>query len=258
MQFQAAFAASRFGPVGAPTMVHLPDGQSIPIRHAFGTEAGPACLVPDGTEDVEFLTSIVPGDLLVIRGYVFDLPGLGPSVLADGLSFGWPGQSEDEAPWTVRLLQGERQVILASEPGDYAARVPCTNSAGGWAAVGLRLREFTLVELTVGEQTVMAELAVTAEERSWGLQGREGLEPDHGMLFFFERALRPRFVMKSVSFPLSAAFLRADGVVTSIERMDPGQTWPVSSTVPVNYVLEMEQGWFEQHGVVPGTRFAIP
>ncbi len=143
-------------------------------------------------------------------------------------------------------------------PGDYSLRARCRHQEGARAQIGLRLRAFAVVDLRVGESDVTAELAATPQARSYGVQGRSSLPPDHGMLFFWERPLRPRFVMKSVSFPLSVAFIRADGVIADIRHMAPGNQVGVTPSVSVNYVLEMRRGWFAEHGVHTGDRVIVP
>jgi len=120
--------------------------------------------------------------------------------------------------------------------------------------VTLLLREMKMVDLTVNGHPVAAELADTPQSRSYGLQGRRGLAPDHGMLFFFPEPLRPGFVMKTVSFPLSVAFFRRDGTIVHIGRLSPGQRGSVRPPVAVNYVLETRQGWFAARGIRPGGR----
>jgi uncharacterized membrane protein (UPF0127 family) len=157
-----------------------------------------------------------------------------------------------EPPWTVVVWQGDTEVARFSRPGEYAVRLPCAHREGAAEAASVRLREFKVVDLEVGGHRVSAELADTPAKLSWGLQGRDGLGPDEGMLFFFERPLRPVFAMKTVSFPLSIAFVRADGTIVSVEKLSPGDRRRVTSPVPVNYALEMAQGWFESHDVAPG------
>jgi hypothetical protein len=78
------------------------------------------------------------------------------------------------------------------------------------------------------------------------------------MLFCFGEPTRPTFVMKTVTFPLAIAFIREDAVIVNIERLGPGDGRYAEPPVPVGFVLEMEQGWFEQHGVAAGKKVVIP
>ena len=57
----------------------------------------------------------------------------------------------------------------------------------------------------------IAEVASTPETRATGLMNRFSLQPDHGMLFVFERRSRSAFWMKNTYVPLSIAFIDADG-----------------------------------------------
>jgi len=122
----------------------------------------------------------------------------------------------------------------------------------------VRLREARVVDLKVAGHPVTAELADTPQSRSWGLQGRVGLAPDEGMLFYFERPLRPTFVMKTVSFPIAIAFISADGVILNIEKLNPGEAEGATAAGNVTYVLEMQQDWFDKNGVHPGDRVTVP
>jgi hypothetical protein len=72
------------------------------------------------------------------------------------------------------------------------------------------------------------------------------------MLFVFPRSLRPQFAMKTVSFPLSLGFIRTDGTLACIRRMEPGGRVRARAPMPVRYVLEVNQGWFRSRGVTTG------
>ena len=149
-------------------------------------------------------------------------------------------------------------MLSVTRPGDYDLRLPCANLPGAVEDAGVHVREFRVADMRVGGHAVAAELAVSPAAMSYGLQGRAGLDPDCGMLFCFGEPTEPAFVMKTVTFPLSIAFIRQDGVITNIERLNPGDRRLAVPPVPVSYVLEMQQGWFEQHGVAAGGTVVIP
>ncbi len=258
VRFSDAFREGDVGARDQPVPVQLPDGQRIPICHSFVTEAGITCLVPEGAADLQLVRAAMAGDVLTMRGQVFGVQDLGPCVVIDGVKFAGDEHAADEPPWAVRVLGGGRDVSLGSEPGDYTVRIPRGDGQGEGNALLVRQRQFKVVDLEANGHKIVAELAASPRETSYGLQGRRGLETDHGMLFFFARPGHPVFVMKTVSFPISIAFIRADGIVTNIGRMNPGDQRGVTSVVPVNYVLEMEQDWFEEHEVKPGDRLTMP
>jgi hypothetical protein len=112
------------------------------------------------------------------------------------------------------------------------------------------------VELKMANgRTITAEVADETPERAAGLMFRDKLPPDTGMLFVMPRAERASFWMKNTRIPLSIAFLNQAGVILEIHDLEPMNEKPVASTFPtIAYALEMEKGWFEKAGVMPGER----
>jgi uncharacterized membrane protein (UPF0127 family) len=106
--------------------------------------------------------------------------------------------------------------------------------------------------LTIGEHKLVAEVAVTPDERSVGLMNRFSLKPDHGMLFVFERTEPLAFWMKNTFIPLSIAFIAPDGRIVNIEEMKPQTEESHWSKGPAMYALEMRKGWFAERGIGPG------
>ena len=104
--------------------------------------------------------------------------------------------------------------------------------------------------ITVEGHTLIVELAATPEARVCGLSNRFRLFADHGMLFIFP-TLGPRtFWMKDTFISLSIAFLDDNGRIISIQQMAPMQTNKrYRSLQPVRYALEVNQGWFADHGI---------
>jgi hypothetical protein len=98
-----------------------------------------------------------------------------------------------------------------------------------------------------------AELAATPDARVCGLSNRAKLPENHGMLFIYP-TLGPRtFWMKDTHIPLSIAFLDDSGLILSIHLMTPMQTDErYRSLQPVRYALEVNQGWFAEHGIGVG------
>ncbi|MDL2268939.1 DUF192 domain-containing protein [Desulfosarcina sp. OttesenSCG-928-A07] len=107
------------------------------------------------------------------------------------------------------------------------------------------------------ELCIRVQLAITAEERNQGLMHRTFLAEDTGMLFVFGQDQILSFWMKDTVIPLSIAFISADGRILEIQEMEPENQVPVHSSAPARYALEMNRGWFDQKGVVPGNRFRL-
>jgi len=244
---------------GDGASVSLPNGKRMTVGHAFGTAGGLTCVVATGDETlIQVARAALPGDQLRIHGRVAGLLRGQPCVVVSDLVFGTEDPPKDEPPWDVTVHWGDRPVRRISRSGDYVLRLPCAHKQGAFEQVWLRLRESQIVRCEAGGHRIYAELAATPAARSYGLQGRSGLELDHGMLFWFPRPLRPTFVMKTVSFPLSIAFIRQDGVIANIVDLNPADPRQAVAAAPITYVLEMPRGWFREHGIGPGDTVAIP
>jgi len=240
-------------PVALPPVL-LPDGRLAAASRGFVTAEGTLCLVPAQTPGAE--EAAVPG--LKVRAWGVTVAAQGGAVvMLEGIR-PEPSDANDELPWRVSVNWSGREVASLDEPGDYPLRLPCTHVAGAVELIGVQVRQFRLSDIEVDGHPVRAELAATPESRSYGLQGRAGLPADYGMLFWFPRPERPVFMMKTVSFPLSIAFIREDGTITNIVRLNPADRRVARPREPVRYVLEMEQGWFEARGIGPGKKVSIP
>ncbi len=111
-----------------------------------------------------------------------------------------------------------------------------------------------VTQLSAGLYVIHAEVASTPAQLQRGLMFRESLGPQHGMLFHFGQRTRHCMWMLNTLIPLSVAFLRYDGTITNIEDMAPHTRNGHCATEPVQFALEMEQGWFEQRGIEAGDR----
>jgi uncharacterized protein len=101
------------------------------------------------------------------------------------------------------------------------------------------------------------EVARTPEARARGLMGRKTLPKDSGMLFDFGNETNTAFWMKDTSIPLSIAFIDSGGKVVAIKDMKPLDLTPVTSPVAYRYAIEVNQGWFAEHGIKPGYNTTI-
>lgn len=109
---------------------------------------------------------------------------------------------------------------------------------------------------------ITAELADTGDRRAYGLMERDSLPEDHGMLFVYPTTREPAggFWMYRTLIPLDIAFLDDEGVIVAILAMEPCRSpnpdlcRRYSPGVPYRGALEMEQGYFDAHGVGTGDR----
>ncbi len=110
------------------------------------------------------------------------------------------------------------------------------------------------ITLHIGQHHVYAEVARTPQSQERGLMQRGHLCADCGMLFIFKKADRVSFWMKDTPLPLSIAFIAADGTILNIADMQPNTTDTHSAQGDAIYALEMNRGWFAQHGIQPGNK----
>lgn len=110
-----------------------------------------------------------------------------------------------------------------------------------------------LQRIIVGGTPVWVELAQDDITRTKGLMYRQDMPADQGMLFIFPYPQKLSFWMKNTYLPLDIAFIDQRGIITDIHQMAPLDTVPrYASSVPTIYALEVNQGFFAQHGIETG------
>ena len=62
--------------------------------------------------------------------------------------------------------------------------------------------------------------------------------------------------MKNTLLPLSVAFIDESGKILNIEDMKPQSLDSHCGKTRVRYALEMNQGWFKNKNIKPGTSIA--
>lgn len=105
----------------------------------------------------------------------------------------------------------------------------------------------------VGGQTLTVELAQTPAEQARGLMYRQELAENAGMLFVYRSPQSVAYWMKNTFLPLSIAFIDSHHRIVNMADMAPNnETRTYPSEGPVQYVLEVNQGWFAKYGVKRG------
>jgi uncharacterized membrane protein (UPF0127 family) len=120
-------------------------------------------------------------------------------------------------------------------------------------AFAQQAQKFPAIQVTAGIHVIRAEVAATESDRRQGLMFREKMGQNEGMVFLFEGPAQICMWMKNTLIPLSVAFLDADGKIINIEDMQPHSTESHCAKKPALYALEMNQGWFKQKNIKPGT-----
>lgn len=110
------------------------------------------------------------------------------------------------------------------------------------------------IKLWLAAEELQAEVATTWFQLQSGMMFRTNMAENAGMLFVFTTPHRASFWMKNTYVPLSAAYIDPDGVILEIRDLHPQDTNSVTaSSDRIQYVLEVNQGWFKRHNVGTGT-----
>jgi len=111
-----------------------------------------------------------------------------------------------------------------------------------------------VVELTIKNSKLKAEVVADNMTRSVGLMNRFSLAPDHGMLFVFAQSEPLAFWMKNTFVPLSIAYVDSKGIIVSILDMKAHDESTYPSGAPAMFAIEMKQGWFKERGITAGDK----
>ena len=104
--------------------------------------------------------------------------------------------------------------------------------------------------------TLKTEVAETKEELKTGLMFREKLPKNTGMLFIFGMEFKYTFWMKNTLIPLDIIWIN-DGIVVQIDANIPipnagapeADIPKYPAKFPVDYVLEVNAGFTQEHGI---------
>ena len=133
-----------------------------------------------------------------------------------------------------------------------------SNGAADTSTTGSNLRPLT-IDASGGETVrLQVEIADTDAERQRGLMERTALGENRGMLFVFEDEQTLSFWMKNTMIPLSVAYIDSEGRIVDIQDMQPLDETSHPSAEPARYALEVNQGFFEEHGVEVGDTAELP
>lgn len=110
-------------------------------------------------------------------------------------------------------------------------------------------------------------LASNQQEREQGLMFVENMAPDDGMLFLYTSPSTESYWMYHTDIPLSIAWLDQNGTILDIQDMprlnnpddqtEAAQHVYTPAVLPYWYALEVNEGWFVQHGVGVGQQLLL-
>lgn len=108
-----------------------------------------------------------------------------------------------------------------------------------------------------GADTVVAEVAATADQRADGLMYREEVPDGTGMLFVFQDNEVRAFWMANTYVPLDIAYMDPSYRIVDIVPMEPLVTDTYPSSAPAMFALEVRQGWFAEQGIGVGDQAEV-
>ena len=107
--------------------------------------------------------------------------------------------------------------------------------------------------ITLGTNTLSAQIAADNASRELGLRQRTNLQPNEAMIFVFPQPHHVSFWMKDTPLPLSVAYVDLSGRIMELHDLKPYDETPVpSASSTIVYAIEVTQGWFRKHGVAEG------
>lgn len=109
------------------------------------------------------------------------------------------------------------------------------------------------IKVWLGAEELVTEIASSFSQVQTGMMFRTNMAENAAMIFVFATPHRAAFWMKNTFVPLSAAYVSPDGTILEIVDLHPHNTNSVEATsAQVQYVLEVNQGWFKRHNISPG------
>ena len=113
------------------------------------------------------------------------------------------------------------------------------------------------INVTVNGVHLVADLAITGEQRTKGLAVKDSLAENESMLFYFPKANEYAFWMKDMKFPIDIIWLDTDRKVIHVEHsLDPCDSDACPLYKPegkTQYVLETVAGFAKKYNVTEGT-----
>ena len=116
-------------------------------------------------------------------------------------------------------------------------------------------------KITLGKQTLTVEIADNEAKWQLGLMHRKSLDPNHGMLFVFPDHKPRNFWMKNTFIDLSIGFFDQNQRLVEVGQMLGSRSIlqkevsSYQSQSSAQFVLEVNNGWFDRHNVNIGASF---
>src|SRR5262245_53978541 len=162
-----------------------------------------------------------------------------------GVWFGAMGISGLIVALAMALALGCKKTTAAPPPPPSASPIP-----------GLPTQaqpKLPTSKLWVGPEELIAELAISQLQQQTGMMFRTNMAENEAMLFVSSFPERKGFWMMNTVVPLSAAYIDPEGTILELHDLQPRDTnVVVSSSDRIQFVLEVNQGWFQRHNIKTG------
>ena len=161
-------------------------------------------------------------------------------------------------PWGPRArLAAITLLCLSVTAGASAQDGECKRWRAAFASMPVRM-----VTVQMGAKTVAVRVKVaeTSEQAAAGFQCSTPREIQNTLILFdFGREIYTQFHMQNVPAALDIAFVKADGKIFSILKMDPSPTALYGPMGDFRFALEARAGFYESQGVRQGeARLLVP
>ena len=161
-------------------------------------------------------------------------------------------------PWGPRARLAAITLLCLSVAGGASAQDgECKRWRAAFAAMPVRM-----VTVQMGAKTVAirVKVAETSEQTAAGFQCSTPQEIQQTLILFdFGREIYSQFHMQNVPAALDIAFVKADGNIFSILKMDPSPTALYGPMGTFRFALEARAGFYESQGVRQGeARLLVP
>ncbi|MDD2636241.1 MAG: DUF192 domain-containing protein [Bacteroidales bacterium] len=120
--------------------------------------------------------------------------------------------------------------------------------------------ELVFIDNLSGDQIlhIEIEIASTDFERALGLMYRQKMDENQGMLFLFPREQEQSFYMRNTLIPLDIIYVNSKMQVVDIyKNTNPLDDTSLPSVAPAQYVIEINAGLCEKHGIEVGNKIVF-
>lgn len=118
---------------------------------------------------------------------------------------------------------------------------------------------YETVDLRLGDQTIVLDVADTPAKQQLGLGQRADLPPNRGMIFTYDAPGDRCFWMKDMNFPIDIIWLNAEKQIIHIVRELKPETYPQSycPPQPADDVVELHPGSADKYQLKLGDSLAL-